>query len=191
MIKMKLEQILLLLFVLIFLVACGKEIETNMSEPMVEFDFTTQDDEKLNLKDLQGVWWIANFMYTNCSTICPRTTAHLADVQQTLKKDDLHPHIVSFSVDPSYDTPDILTEYAKTHDADLETWSFLTGYDFETIQDISEQTFKTALKEGAADQRSHGFSFFLINAGGNIVKKYDGLSQKELDILIDDLRTVL
>lgn len=190
MVNMKLGKFLLF-FVILLLVACDEKIETNMSESMVDFEFTTQDEETLNLEDLKGEWWVANFMYTNCRTICPKTTAHLAGVQQELKKDDLHPQIVSFSVDPSYDTPEILKEYAKGFDADLDAWSFLTGYDFETIQEISEKTFKTALQEGAIGQRSHGFDFFLINPEGNIIKKYDGMSQNELDILVNDLKTVL
>ena len=182
---------MLFLSTIFFLVACGEKIDTNMSEPMTEFEFTTQNEEKLNLDDLKGEWWIANFMYTNCRTVCPRTTANLVDVQQKLKKDGLTPQIVSFSVDPSYDTPEILKEYANEYDADLETWNFLTGYDFETIQEISEDTFKAVLQEGAAGQRSHGFSFYLINPDGNIIKKYDDMSSDELDILVDDLKIVL
>jgi|SRR5690625_1294983 len=130
-------------------------------------------------------------MYTNCRTICPRTTAHMVDFQKTLSDDGFNPQIVSFSVDPDYDTPEVLKEYASEYDADLDTWSFLTGYDFETIQDISVTSFKAALREGAVGQRSHGYGFYLIDPNGDIVKKYDGMSDDELDDLIEDLKLVL
>lgn len=188
---MKIGRLSLLVILTIFLAACGNEIETNMSESMVDFEFMTQDEETLKLDDLEGEWWIANFMYTNCRAVCPTTTANLADVQQQLKADGLNPQIVSFSVDPANDKPEVLKAYAEEYDADLETWSFLTGYDFDTIQEISQDTFKTVLEEGAAEQRSHGFSFFLINPDGDIIKKYDGMSSNELNILVNDVKAVL
>ncbi|GAB3063262.1 SCO family protein [Virgibacillus ainsalahensis] len=181
----------LFIFGVLFLAACNDKIDTNMSEPMADFEFETQDGEMLSLDDLEGEWWIANFMYTNCRTICPMTTANLADVQQKLKRDSLSPQIVSFSVDPAYDTPDVLKEYALGYGANLETWDFLTGYEFETIQHISENTFKIALQKGSANQRSHGFSFYLINPDGQIVKKYDGMGSEELEMLVDDMKRVL
>lgn len=182
-----------ILFVIItlFLVACGHDIETNMSEPVADFEFTTQDESKLSLEDLEGDWWIANFMYTNCRTVCPRTTANMATLQKSLHQDGFNPQIVSFSVDPSFDTPNVLKEYAKENDADLNSWSFLTGYDFNTIQELSEENFKAVLEGGAADQRSHSYSFYLVNPEGVIVKKYDGMSENELDHLAEDIKTVL
>src|SRR5699024_1713381 len=109
-------------------------------------------------------------MYTNCRAICPMTTANLVEVQKRLAQEDLQPHIVSFSVDPIHDTPEVLKEYAEEHGVDLDTWDFLTGYDFQTIQNISENTFKSALREGGANQRSHGFHFYVINPNGKIIK---------------------
>lgn len=171
--------------------ACGDKIDTNMSEPMADFEFITQNEATLNLDNLKGEWWIANLVYTHCKTICPRTTANLADVQQKLKKDNLSPQIVSFSIDPANDTPEILKEYAQEYDIDSATWNFLTGYDFETIRDISENRFKSVLEKGPNGQRSHGYNFYLINPESEIVKKYDGMSSDELDTLIEDLKKVL
>lgn len=181
----------LFLFIIFLLAACSGNIDTNMSEPMAEFEFTTHDGDILSLSDLEGEWWITNLMYTDCRTICPRTTTNLVDVQQKLKEDDLHPQIISFSIDPSYDSPEILKEYARQYDVDLETWDFLTGYNFETIQKISQNTFKSTLEKGASGQRSHGYSFYLIDPYGDIVKKYDGMSTDELNILVDDLKIIL
>src|SRR5690625_5292102 len=102
--------------------ACGNEIDTNMSESMVEFEFLTQDNETLSLDDLKGDWWISYFSYTNCRTVCPRTTAHMVDVQNELKENGLYPQIISFNVDPSNDTQEDLKEYADKYGVDLDTW---------------------------------------------------------------------
>lgn len=76
---MKLGKILFL-FTIVLLVVCSSDIDVNMSETMADFEFTTQDEETLNLEDLKGEWWITNLVFTNCTTICPRTTTNLTDV---------------------------------------------------------------------------------------------------------------
>ena len=185
-------KILFLLLFLVFLVSCGNEaeIETNMSEPMSDFQFKTQDKETLSFEDLKDDWWIANFMYTSCEAVCPITTERMADIQKTLDKEGLHPHLVSFSVDPENYTPKVLKEYASQYDANFDSWSFLTGYDFETIQDLSQETFKANLAQGAVGLKSHGVNFYLINPKGVIVKKYNGMNESELELLVKDVKRV-
>src|SRR5699024_6035744 len=75
---------------ILFLVACDEEdIETNMTEEVSYFEFTTQDGDTLSLADLKGQWWIADFVYTNCTRVCPRMTANMANVQRALADLDL------------------------------------------------------------------------------------------------------
>lgn len=162
-----------------------------MSESMVEFTFTTQDNKTISLDDLKGDWWISYFSYTNCRTVCPRTTANMVNVQKELKENDLYPQIISFSVDPENDTQKELKKYADKYEVDLNSWEFLTGYDFATIQKLSEDAFRAVLEDGAAGQKSHSYMFYLINPEGDIVKKYDGMSMREIDVLVDDVKTVL
>ena len=188
---MRIRMVLLLLATALFLGACGNKIETNMSEEMPDFTYTTQNDKTLGLDDLKGDWWISYFSYTHCTTVCPRTTANMVSIQEKLKEDGLTPEIVSFSIDPENDTPEILREYAKDYGADLDSMTFLTGFDFEEIQDLSQNTFKAVLEKGALGQRSHSFFFYLINPDGEIVKQYNGMSATDNDMLLDDMKTVL
>jgi len=184
--------LLCILFILgILLGGCSNKIETNMSESMVAFEFANQDKETVSLEDLKGDWWISYFSYTNCKTVCPRTTANMVDVQKELKEKNVSPQIISFSVDPENDTPDELKKYAEEYEVDLDSWDFLTGYDFTTIQKVSEEAFRAALEDGAVDQRSHSYMFYLIDPEGDIVKKYDGMSVNEIEMLVDDVKTVL
>src|SRR5690606_11784817 len=95
-----------------FLVACsGYPIETNMSEEVADFEFTTQDNETLSSEDLEGKWWIADFIFTNCTTVCLPMTYNMSQLQTALKEENLDVNLVSFSVDPDYDTPEVLRKY--------------------------------------------------------------------------------
>lgn len=191
------KRLVLTIFILlpILISACGNNIETNMSEQVadVDFDFITQDEELLSLDDLKGDWWIAYFMYTNCQVVCPTTTPHMVSVQNQLHEDGLNPHIVSFSIDPGFDTPAVLRNYAHEYGADLDNWYFLTGYEFDDIQKLSRDSFKTVLESGGPEEHQfvHSTSFFLINPDGEIIKRYDGMSGEEMDVLVSDLKEVM
>lgn len=182
------------LCILLFLVACSKEeIETNMSEEVADFTFTTQKNEPISLSDLEGKWWIADFVFTNCTTVCLPMTSNMAALQTKIKEDDLNVHLVSFTVDPDYDTPEVLTKYGESYGADFSSWSFVTGYDFETIKRFSSESFLSPIIEPppGEDQVQHGTRFFLINPDGDIVKNYEGINADEIDNILDDLKIVV
>jgi len=165
-------------------------IETNMQEEVADFSFTTQDSDTLSNDDLIGKWWIADFIFTNCETVCLPMTSNLAQIQQEITELDLPVHLVSFSVDPDYDTPEVLREYGDQYDANYDTWSFLTGYDFQTIKELSIKSFRAMLKEPdrGSDQVMHDTRFFLIDPEGNIVKGYDGIKSSSIDEVINDIK---
>lgn len=190
------ERISLLIFtvlMILLLTACGGEkIETNMSEDVANFVFTTQDDNTFGREDLEGKWWVAYFLYTDCGIICPTTTPHMASLQEELKEAGSDIQIVSFTVDPENDTPDVLKKYAETNQVDLSNWTFLTGYDFKDIKRLSEGSFQSALANGGPEsmEYSHTTNFFLVNREGKVIKRYDGMIMDEVDRLIDDVKTV-
>ncbi|SHH17287.1 protein SCO1/2 [Virgibacillus chiguensis] len=182
-----------LLVLAAFLTACGgaeEKIEPNMSEEVMDFTYTTQDNEKLSLEDLKGNYWIADFIFTNCTTVCLPMTSNLAKLQQKTNEANMDIQFVSFSVDPEYDTPDVLKEYAKEYQANLDNWTFLTGYDFEKIKEFSIKSFKSMVApppEGN-DQVTHGTSFFLVNPEGEVIKKYNGVQADSIDTMVNDLK---
>ena len=185
--------ITILSVILLILTACGDNIETNMSEELPNHTFTTQDEEEVSLDELNDEWSVAYFMYTNCTIVCPTTTPNMVSVQNELKNDGLTPQIISFSIDPSFDTPEVLKDYADDFGADLDHWSFLTGNEFKDIQKLSEQTFNSVLEDGGPDshQYVHSTNFFLINPKCEIIKQYDGMSSKQTNMLIEDLKEVM
>lgn len=176
------------------LVACNaSKIETNMSGEVGAFEFIDQNSSTLSQEELAGDWWVAYFFYTNCRMVCPHTMTNIVNIQEELAQDNLMPPIVGFSVEPDFDTPEVLQSYVKEHGATAENIRLLTGYDFSTIQKLSNDSFKTVLDDGGPDDHAfaHSTSFFLINPQGEVVKWYDGLSQKDNKVLIEDLETLL
>lgn len=186
---------ILFLFISIslLLAACnGEPIETNMSEEVQDFEFTTQDNETLTLSDLEGEYWIADFIFTNCTTVCLPMTANMSLLQDKLKEEGIDVTLVSFSVDPEYDTPEVLKEYGESYDADFSNWHFLTGYDFETIKELSIGSFKSLVAEPpeGSDQVTHGTNFFLVNPEGKVIKNYNGVEQGTMDSIVNDMKKI-
>lgn len=92
------------------------------------FSLVTQDGAALTLADLRGKVVVVTFIYTSCVDTCPVLTAKMALLQNSLGADfGRRVHFVSISVDPERDTPEVLTQYAATYQANLAGWSFLTG----------------------------------------------------------------
>lgn len=186
------SRLLLILPLIFIFAACQNHpIKTNMDSQMKDFSFTTQDGEILSHIDLEGKWSVAYFSYTNCRTVCPMTTTHLVEIQEKLDALDLHPHIISFTVDPDHDTPEVLQEYAEQYDVNLNSWDFLTGYSFNHIQQFSKDVFQASLVEGAEGQRSHSYLLYLIDPKGKIIKSYDGMGKEATKELFKDLQQVM
>jgi len=166
-------------------------IDANMDKEMEPFSFTDQNGETYKLDDLEGKWWVADMVFTNCTTVCLPMTTNMSMLQDSLNEEGIDAELVSFSVDPENDTPEVLKDYAKEYDADESNWHFLTGYDFETIQDISVDTFQQMLEEAPEgdDQVTHGVRFFLIDPEGNVIKSYDGQQSGNMDDIVEDLQT--
>ena len=176
------------------LVACSNgKIESNISATVADFEFTDQHNETFSSEQLKGDWWIAYFFYTNCKMVCPQTTANIVNVQATLRDAGMTPPIIGFSVDPDFDTPAVLQDFAAIYDANFENMIFLTGYDFDKIKELSNKSFKTVLDGGGPEDHvyAHSTSFFLINPKGEVIKRYDGLSKLDYENLIADAKKVM
>ncbi|MBI3090334.1 MAG: SCO family protein [Candidatus Tectomicrobia bacterium] len=106
--------------------------------------------QPLDLADLIGKVWIADFIYTRCELECPLASARLAQLQDRFHEEaDLR--LVSFSVDPEYDTPAVLLAYARRFHADPQRWLFLTG-EKEAIRTLIRDGFKLSLGERDDDR---------------------------------------
>ncbi|MFG6149087.1 SCO family protein [Halobacillus sp. B23F22_1] len=185
------KQITCVLSILIFtLTACGSPIEENMSRDVEDFEGTNQDGETITFPDhFEGDYWIANFIFTRCDTVCPPMTSNMSRLQQQLEKNQLETPLVSFSADPEYDTEKKLKEFANQFEADFATWDFMTGYEFQDVKELSIKSFQSPLNQlEDSDQVAHGTSFFLVNPDGKVIKSYDGTKAKEMGNILEDVK---
>jgi protein SCO1 len=170
--------------------ACRKKPELEVLGQLGDFTLTRENGQSYGKKDLQGQVWVAAFMFTRCPTVCPRITQRMREVQSAAQKKQIPLTLVSFSVDPEYDTPEILTRYAAAQSVDLANWRFLTG-NYELIQKTAEQGFKLAL-EGKADAAaehygiSHGSHLVLVDGQARIRGYYRSPDDGEMARLIEN-----
>ncbi|WP_062356607.1 SCO family protein [Bacillus kwashiorkori] len=179
--------VLLLISSLLLTGCSSKKIENEKNWPIESFEHINQDGEKLSLSDLKGKIWIANFIFTNCTTVCSPITANMARIQQLLAENDLqNVEIISFSIDPEVDTPEQLKSFAANFTEDLSNWHFLTGYVQPYIEQFAKDNFHLfVLKPEDDDQVMHGTDFFLVDQQGVVVKYYSALDIPYEELLQD------
>lgn len=141
------------------------------------FTFTRQDGQPFGLEQLRGRPWVANFIFTRCPTICPLFTQKMKGVQDKTASLGERLPLVSFSVDPKYDTPERLAAYAQKHGAHPARWSFLTG-DYARLKDTIVNGFKISMGSESPDEQDvlaifHGTHFVLVDAQGQVRGYYD------------------
>lgn len=193
MVLKKIFIILMLAAVMIFAAACGNsELKDATNYPIEDFSFTNQEGESVSKEDLKGKVWVASFIFTNCADVCPPMTANMAKLQDMMKEEGLEDvEIVSFSVDPAVDSPEVLKEYGKKFNVDFKNWSFLTGYTQEEIEKFTLESFKAFVKKPeTGDQVIHGTDFYLVDQNGVMRKYYTGLQEVPFDQIIKDIKTL-
>ena len=114
---------------------------------------------------------VADFVFTRCPSSCPRLTARMARLQGQLVADGSQARLVSFSVDPDFDTPAVLAAYAAKVGADPARWTFVTGPADDVIRVVVQGFKMSAAKvaKGASDYDvTHGDWFVLVDRAGQI-----------------------
>ena len=159
------------------------------------FTLTDQSEHLYGTDQLQGKLWIASFIFTRCPSTCPTQTANMTRLQNRLRRNSAWGSIrlVSFSVDPDHDTPEILKLYAQKAEADTDHWRFLTGTR-EQIWQLSKTGFKLPVDENVPEAGVpivHSARLVLVDRQQRIRGYYDGLTPEGLDQLEGDLKTVL
>ncbi|MFE8697910.1 SCO family protein [Cytobacillus sp. FJAT-53684] len=172
---------------LLLLVSCSEKpiFQGEYEWELQNFSAVNQANEEVSREDLIGKAWLANFVFTQCTTVCPPMTANMAKLQKKLKEEKVKFNIISFSVDPERDKSEILKEYGDRYEADYSTWNFLTGYSEDEIKAIAKNFKTLAEKEEGTDQFIHSTKIFLINGEGKIVKGYNGIDVPYDEIISD------
>jgi protein SCO1/2 len=162
--------------------------------PVPDFKLTERSGKDVGLAQLRGKIWIADFIYTTCTDTCPLQTAAMAKLQKEFaEKSNLQ--LVSITVDPERDTPQILSAYAAKHEADARRWFFLTGQREQIINLVRDgfHLSVTALADsaGPSGMIAHSPRFVLIDNNGQIRGYYDSREMEAFARLKNDVETLL
>jgi protein SCO1/2 len=173
-------------------VPSGEELPILGTVP--EFSLVASTGQPLSRRDLAGSVWIAVFIFTRCGSICPLLTAQMAKIQAALARaGDTSIRLVSFSVDPKYDTPEVLREYATRFHADPNRWTFVTGQR-DALYGLIGAGFHLAVAARPEGEDTdggglitHGDSFVLVDGRFNIRGYYHGTDADSVQQLLSDL----
>ena len=154
------------------------------------FQLVNQDGQPFGSAQLIGKIWIADFVFTTCPGPCPMISTRMSELQKPLEKTDVH--LVSFTVDPEKDTPEVLRGYAAKLHAQAGRWDFLTGAQ-STIYHLSRDGFKLAVSDGSEETGIpvHSTRMVLVDRHGEIRGYYEATEADAVTKLLADTSHLL
>lgn len=155
-----------------------------------QFTLVERSGRRVELADLLGRPWVADFIFTSCAGVCPAMTARMARLREETPSGARR--FVSFTVDPARDTPEVLARYAERAGAG-EDWLFVTGPQAD-LHSLATNGFKLAAMEVPPGQQQggdgpflHSGKFVLVDGSGAIRGYYDSDDEAEMRALARDL----
>lgn len=156
-----------------------------------EFSFYAQDSSEIGSQQMKGKLTVVDFFFTSCPSICPVMSAEMERVQDAFRNED-NVQIFSISLDPDFDTPEVLAEYAAFHGADPNKWVFLNGPREQTYT-LARCGFVLPALDGGKnpDDFVHSDKFVLVDEEGRIRGYYSGTNREGVDQLILETKILL
>jgi len=173
-------------------------------EKVPAFEFTDQNNKQVNNSNFENKVYVVEFFFTACPTICPRMNENMVKIQNEFFGNPSFA-IASVSIDPERDSPEVLKAYATEKGATLKNWYFLTG-DKADVYSFSNDGFRLYAGENKDVEGGfeHSGLFALIDKDGyirsrtvtsgeneNPIKFYNGLEDKEIQWLKEDIKLLL
>ena len=150
--------------------------------PLPGFHLTAHTGAAFARDALQGSVWILDFIFTNCTLVCPRMTVEMRKLQQRTSGMP-QVRLLSISIDPDRDTVPVLAAYAAKHGADPTRWLFVTG-DKPSIRRIQEATQRHLDPE---EFTAHSKQLYLVDGSGFVRGVYSVVQFSALQDLMADL----
>ncbi|NUM32090.1 MAG: SCO family protein [Bacteroidetes bacterium] len=152
-----------------------------------DFSFTNQNNQTVTQNDFKGKIYVANFFFTSCAEVCPRMNRNLFTIYEKYKSNqDLK--FISHTVDPEFDSVEVLKQYAKKMHVDNNKWYFVTG-NKNQLYTLAIESYK-AVAVSQNDDRDfiHSDKLVLVDKEKHIRGFYDSQDYKEILRLEDDLK---
>jgi protein SCO1/2 len=155
------------------------------------FKFLNQDSVWVSEKDMAGKIYIADFFFTTCPTICPKMKTQLVRLYERYADND-QIRILSHTIDPEFDRPHVLKQYANRLQVQAPRWNMVTG-DKQAIYTLGEKSYMVTAQEDKNEVGGfvHSGAFILVDKQRHIRGIYDGTKEEEVNHLIEDLEILL
>jgi protein SCO1/2 len=169
--------------------------------PAPKFELTDQNNVKISNKEYLGKVYVLEFFFSTCPSICPIMNKNMVTIEKEFANEKDF-GIASISINPENDTPEVLKAHAKKLEVTSANWHFLTG-DKDYIFELANKGFNLYVGENnkTLGNFEHSGLFALIDKQGNIrcrkdsqgnpILYYDGLEQKGVDAIKEDIKILL
>jgi protein SCO1 len=156
-----------------------------IGRPLPDFTLTDQHGSPVTREVMRGKVWVANLMFASCSTVCLTLGKHLSALDAKIQALP-EVRIVSLSVAPEADTPDVLRAYAQKWSASQQ-WLFLTG-ERAQIQQLATGGF--CLSAGTDEVLTHSDKLVVVDRTGTVRGYFDGTDIRASEAVLTLLKTL-
>ena len=163
-------------------------VEKLVSHKIEDFVLINERGNYFGSKNLQGTIHVANFIFTSCTHICPKMTTNMVEVERKFKNNS-DVNLVSFTVTPWLDSPDVLKRYKEEFTLNSKNWHFLTGEKNE-IYTLARKSYFAEEEIGFTKDSAdflHTEHFLLVDKNFRIRGIYNGTLSLEMEQLIKDI----
>jgi len=151
----------------------GRGVYREVGETAPDFTLLDQEGRAVAAHRFRGKHVVVNFIFTRCpiATMCPAATTRMMALQDAARQAGRELELVSISLDPEYDTPGVLKEYAAGRGIDTANFTFLTGPD-AAVRNLLAQL--GVIREFEGETIKHTLATVLIDPAGRIIHRVDG-----------------
>jgi len=166
-------------------------IKADEAKKVGSFEFVNQDGKLLSDKFVEGKIWVACYFFTSCPSICPKMIAGMGNVQAAFPAED-QLRMVSFTVDPDKDNPEVLKKYAEIRNINTQQWNLVTGTKKDLYRYARKELKLLATDgDGGPQDFIHSDRLVLIDGDNHIRGYYDGTEPSEVKQLIMDIKKLI
>ena len=169
--------------------------EANKGDEVPNYVLKNQDGKQIRLHDYRGKALLLTFIYTRCPLpeYCTLMSNNFAQIDRQLQQSpDVYAktHLLSVSIDPNYDSPQVLRSYGAAHTERYENETF-SHWEFASGEQVKEMAQFFGLRYfDEKDQIIHGLKTAIIKPDGKVAKIYSGNEWKAEEV-VDELKRVL
>lgn len=171
----------------------GKEIADTIYPKVPSFKYLNQDSVWKSKDSYKGKILIVDFMFTHCPSICPSMTSNMKSLAEATQDLSDKIQFISFTIDPSRDTPTRFQSYIKERGIVNKNWDFLTGQPELKTYDLALQYFHVGAQrsDNPEEEFLHDDKFVIVDTDGHVRGIYEGTKKEQVDILERDLRKLI